>query len=74
MHQFTADGHVLGFASDRVYVAIGSHALHVEFVGAQGVSLQADGAGEAEQGKAAALTHVSHVGLWDGITLGYDAT
>ena len=71
--QFTAGGHVLGFASDSVYVATGSHALHVEFVGAQDVSPQADGAGEAQQGKTAALSHVSYVGLWEGITLSYDA-
>ena len=71
--QFTAGGHVLGFASDSVYVATGSHALHVEFVGAQDVSPHADGSGEAQQGKAAALSHVSYVGLWEGITLSYDA-
>jgi hypothetical protein len=69
----SAGGHVLGFASDSVYVATGSHALRVEFVEAQDVSPQADGASEAQQGKAAALSHVSYVGLWEGITLSYDA-
>ena len=71
--QFTAGGHVLGFANDSLYVAAGSHALHVEFVGAQDVAPQADKAGEAQQGAAAALGSVSYVGLWEGITLSYDA-
>lgn len=71
--QFTAGGHVLGFAPDSVYMASGSHALHVEFVGAQDVSPQADAASEGEQGEALPLSHVTYVGLWEGVTLSYDA-
>src|ERR1700751_628106 len=29
--QFTSRGHILGFSSGGVYIAGGSHALHVEF-------------------------------------------
>jgi hypothetical protein len=32
--QFTAGGHALGFTSNGVYAATGSHVLHVDFVGA----------------------------------------
>lgn len=71
--QFTAGGHVLGFGPDTVYVAAGDHALQVEFVGVQDVLPQSDGSSDDAQGMVADLSHVSYVGLWDGITLSYDA-
>jgi hypothetical protein len=68
--QFTAGGHALGFAPDGVYAAAGSHALHVEFVGANTVHPQSDSS-VAEQGQAAALGRVTYSGLWDGIDLAF---
>jgi hypothetical protein len=70
--QLTAGGHALGFAADGVYAATGSHALHVEFVGANDVQPQSGSAAEGE-GQAAALDQVTYVGLWDGIDLAFEA-
>jgi len=40
--QFTSAGHILGFNTGGMYAATGSHALHVDFVGANSVAPQAD--------------------------------
>ncbi len=70
--QFASKGHVLGFGADGYYAASGSHALRVEFSGAnavQPVGLDAASRG----GQAAPLSRVTYPGLWDGISLAFDA-
>jgi hypothetical protein len=70
--QFTSHGHALGFAAEGVYVAAGSHALHVEFLGANAVLPQSDAPGEGTGGTAA-LHRVTYADLWNGVTLTYTA-
>lgn len=69
----TSGGHILGFTSKDVVVATASHALRVEFVGAAGVEPVADGPARVHESKAPPLTRVTYPGLWEGITLAYDA-
>src|SRR5437879_13502182 len=47
--QFTSGGHVLGFAAGGVYVASGSHALHVEFVNPRATNPVSDAAPRSEE-------------------------
>ena len=68
--QFSSAGHMLGFATDGTYAANGSHALHVNFVGAGPVVPQSD-MPAGQQGQAAAFSQVSYPELWPGITLVY---
>ena len=70
--QFTAGGHALGFSPGGMYAATGSHALHVEFAGANAVRPQSDSPAGTD-GKAASLNRVTYADLWDGITLTYTA-
>ncbi len=72
--QFTSGGHALGFTSQGMYAATGSHALHVDFVNANNVQPQADGEPLTAQGMAAPLNRVSYTDLWDGVSLTYTAT
>ncbi|MCB0210372.1 MAG: hypothetical protein KDJ52_13630, partial [Anaerolineae bacterium] len=67
--QFTAGGHVLGFADNGVYAATGSHAYHVEFVDAVAAPLADTTAGS----EILPLSRVTYPNLWPGITLSYDA-
>ncbi len=70
--QFTSQGHVLGFAADGYYAISGTHALRVEFAGANPV--QPASLGAASRGsQAAPLTRVTYADLWDGISLAFDA-
>jgi len=71
--QFTSGGHTLGFAADGMYAVTGTHALHVDFAGANLVQPQADSPASAD-GKAAPLSRVTYADLWDGVTLTYTAT
>ncbi len=70
--QFTAGGQIVAFSSRDLYVASGSHALRIEFVGAHEVSPIATGP-TGPEGKAAPLDRVTYPGIWSGITLAYDA-
>jgi hypothetical protein len=70
--QFTSSGHVLGFAADAVYVASGSHAYRVEFVGAASTAPVADSA-PSDSSRAAPMSRVTYPNLWRGIALTYDA-
>jgi len=70
--QFTAGGHVLGFAAEGIYAAMGNHALHVDFEGAQVVQPQADAPASSVL-KVAPLGRVMYANLWDGISLTYAA-
>jgi hypothetical protein len=70
--QFTAGGHALGFAPGGVYAATGTHALHVEFAGANPVHPQSDGSAGAD-GQAAPLGRLAYPGLWDGVDLAFTA-
>src|SRR6266446_4313237 len=75
--QFTSGGHILGFASGGVYVAGGSHALHVEFVNPRTTNPVSDATpGDGMPGnveRVASLSRVTYPNLWDGVTLIYDA-
>jgi hypothetical protein len=71
--QFTAGGHVLGFKSNQMYLATGSHALSTEFVGTAGVSPQTAEVTKTSS-KTLPLTKVTYPGLWKGITLVYEQT
>jgi hypothetical protein len=75
--QFTSGGHILGFASGGIYVASGSHALHVEFVNPRATDPVSDAApSDSMPGnvhRVAPLSRVTYPSLWDGITLIYDA-
>ena len=74
LRQFTAGGHVLGFAAGSVLVATGSHALQVEFVNANPVDPQSDQpGGDGKDHQAPALSEVRYPGLWQGIDLAYRA-
>jgi len=74
LRQFTADGHVLGFADGSVLVATGNHSLKVEFVNANPVAPQSDQpGGDGKDNKAPALSEVRYPGLWQGIDLAYKA-
>jgi hypothetical protein len=72
MLQFAAGGHALGFTEDGVYTATGSHALHMEFVGAKSVQPQSATSAEG-QNQVSALGRVTYAVLWDGIDLTFDA-
>src|SRR4051794_32363822 len=80
MLQFTSGGQIVGFEPRSVYVASGSHALHVEVV----KSFNSSPASEAPIDnaspktantlqKAPALSKVTYANLWPGVTLSYDA-
>ncbi len=71
--QFTSGGHALGFTSQGMYAATGSHALHVDFVNANNVQPRAD-SGSSAKGMAAPLGRVTYMGLWDGVSLTYKVT
>jgi hypothetical protein len=73
--QFSSGGHILGFAKDSLYVASGSHALRVEFVGAKTTTPASASAPGAEKvgNRAAPLSRVTYGNLWEGVTLSYDA-
>jgi hypothetical protein len=73
--QFYSSGHILGFSSQGVYVAAGSHALHMDFIGANPTQPQAASiirAGTNEKGTY--LNQVTYKNLWDGVSLTYAAT
>jgi hypothetical protein len=70
--QFSAGGHVLGFASGKVYLAGRDHALSVEFVGGQGNSpVGTIASTSAQAGGAPALGQVSYQNVWHGVGVIY---
>jgi len=71
--QFTAGGHALGFTSDGMYAATGSHVLRVDFMDANSVRPQADSSASLNE-KAAPLSRVSYADLWEGTTLVYTSS
>jgi len=70
--QFSSGGHALGFSSEGLYAATGTHALHVDFIGANSAMPQADSPA-LSNGQAAPLGRVTYADLWDGITLTFTA-
>lgn len=68
LNQFTAAGHVLGFEPSGMYLATGSHAVRIDFVGATGVRPLASG---SSSGKSALqpLQPVVYRNLWKGVTV-----
>ena len=73
MLQFTSGGHALGFTTQAMYAATGSHALRVDFLSAHNIQPQADSSANPD-GKSTSLSSVAYPGLWDGIDLLYTAT
>jgi hypothetical protein len=71
--QFTAGGHVLGFASEGMYAATSSHALHVKFAGTRGAQPAGDTA-SGKGGQVTPLNLVTYKDLWPGISLTYATT
>ena len=84
--QFTSGGHALGFTTQGMYAATGSHGLRVDFVNANNVQPQADSPASPStlrqaqddaslrtgaDGKAVPLSRVVYADLWEGITLTY---
>jgi hypothetical protein len=72
IQQFISSGHVLGFTAGGVFVAGGSHALHVEFVDSHATNPVSDAVPSDAQ-RAIPLSHVAYPNVWDGVTLTYDA-
>ena len=70
---YTVDGHVLGFAPDKVYLAGLDHALTVEFSGGQGVVPVGVAASTAntKPGSAPALGRVTYQGVWRDVDVIY---
>ena len=77
--QFTAGGHVVGFAPTQVVIAAFDHALRVEFVGTAGVMPVASAAEAASSGdgltlgRAQPLGVVTYPEVWRGISIEYRA-
>jgi len=78
--QFTAGGHVIGFAPTQVVLASLDHALRVEFVGAAGVTPVAVGADAPSSsdgltmGRAQPLGVVTYPNVWRGVSIEYRAS
>jgi len=78
--QFTAGGHVVGFAPTQVILAAFDHALRVEFVGTAGVTPVAAGADVplSSDGltmeRAQPLSSVTYPDLWRGVSVEYRAS
>jgi hypothetical protein len=75
--QFTSEGHILGFAHDRVYMAGMGNLLTEEFVGAKEVAPVSAGPRDQEDNLtkvAPELVTVCYPNLWEGITVSYEAS
>ena len=72
--QFTSGGHALGFTAQAMYAATGSHALHVDFIGARAIQPHTGSSSSNVDGKPAPLSRVTYPGLWNGIDLLYTST
>jgi hypothetical protein len=75
MLQFNSGGHALGFSTGGMYAATGSHALHVEFTGANLVGPQVDPSASTDGNPDTipALGQVTYPDLWDGVSLAYNS-
>ncbi len=81
LRQFSAGGHILGVQESGIYIASANHSLHIEFVGANLVQPQASqpapdstsAAVDSAKEPAQPLGQVSWPGLWEGISLVYQA-
>ena len=74
--QYTSAGHVLRFDGNGVIVASTTHMVKMEFVGANQVAPVAQGANAGEPDsaeEAATLGRVTYEGLWNGVTVVYEA-
>jgi hypothetical protein len=71
--QFISNGHALGFSSDGMYVAAGTHTLRVDFVKANSVEPKAALSARTDGQTAATLNRVTYSDLWPGVSLTYDA-
>jgi hypothetical protein len=75
MLQFKTGNHILGFQRNKAYLAGLDHALSVEFLGTPGVMPKTAAGGKeiGEKSKVPSLGKVDYKGLWDGISLTYEA-
>ena len=76
MSQFRAGGHVLGFSRGAVFIAAGTHALRLDFVGSaliRPVSDQSAHPGTPGGTAAPPLSTVVYPDLWPGVSLRYEA-
>jgi len=71
--QFTANGHVMGFQKNSLYMVGGDHMLKVTFPGARNVSPVSD-TQPSKDGQVQPLSKVTYPNLWEGITLIYETT
>ena len=72
LQQFSAGGHVLGFQASGATIASASHALRIEFVGANDIQPQSSQPASAGK-QAQPLGQVTWRNLWDGVSLTYQA-
>jgi hypothetical protein len=72
LQQFSAGGHVLGFQASGATIASASHALRIEFVGANDIQPQSSQPASAGK-QAQPLGQVAWRNLWDGVSLTYQA-
>ncbi len=72
--QYTADGHVLGFDTDKVYLAGLDHALTVEFINGQSISPIGSASPSTQNSQEGNfLGQVSYKNVWIGIDILYQA-
>ena len=71
--QFTSDGKVLGFATNKVFLANGSNVYHVEFVGAAQTSPISKNTQSGTSQVVPLLGRVLYSNLWPWVTLSYAA-
>jgi hypothetical protein len=74
--QFTSGGHVLGFGEKGIVVAAANHMLSIDFLNANVVAPESDGAitQENKSTQTSRLGSVSYPDVWDGVKLVYEAS
>lgn len=72
--QFTAGGHVVGFAPTQVVLAALDHALRVEFIGTTGTTPTATAADKLTMTRSRPLDMVTYSNLWPGVSVEYRAS
>jgi hypothetical protein len=75
LKQYTSGGHALGFDNGGYYMSNGTYALRVRFEHARPVAPSGDHdpAAAASETQVHPLGRVSYAGVWDGISVTYDA-
>jgi len=71
--QYSAGGHILGFAADQVYLTSLDHALTVFFAGGKKVQPQGSAGNRETKAAAAPLSRVTYAEVWPGVDIVYTA-